>query len=147
MDTAIRTVAVPTTSARPSSAGRSSPAHPLRDIDGFADVMHYKPGEQICIEGRNSDCWGRIISGAAWRLAPLAGRQRQELDLLRIGDYFGFCVPDARGFTIEAAGDGATIMRYPGWLVEFLAEVEPMTVVALHGLARQAVYRMRSKLL
>jgi CRP-like cAMP-binding protein len=121
--------------------------NPLRDLEGLAEIRRYEPGEEICIEERNSEWWCRIIVGQAFRLTALANGQRLELDLLSAGDHFGFLVLDDRGFTIEAASEGVTVMRYPRWAVEFLAEVEPITASALRCLLRQAVYRIQSNLI
>ena len=145
MNVAVRSF--PAYRAEPAIETRAGPTHPLRDLDALGEERRYRPGEEICIEGRNCEYWFRLVSGAALRWTPLADGRRRVLDLVMPSDYFGFFVPDDRGFVVEAAHYGATVTLYPRWCVDFLAEVEPETAAALRAIAREAASRMRQRLL
>jgi CRP-like cAMP-binding protein len=120
--------------------------HPLHSLDGVAETLHFAPGQNICAEASVCNHWYRLVQGSACRSFPASQGMKLTLDVLAPGEYFGFYVPDLRGFCIEAGDEGATVRRYPRWCIEFLAEVEPATRARLNGLVRQASSRMRTSL-
>jgi CRP/FNR family nitrogen fixation transcriptional regulator len=117
--------------------------HPLREIDGLAQSRRYELGDWICSEGRGCEYWYRVVKGAARRIAQRADGGRQTIDILAPGDYFGFFVPDDRGFVIEAAADDTIVSLYPRWCVDFLVEVDAATRQALGDLELDAISRTR----
>jgi CRP-like cAMP-binding protein len=129
-------------SAAAYETGRGA-RHPLREIDGMSRTSRYALDERICTEGRNCEYWHRVVAGAARRLILRSDGVRQTIDLLAPGDYFGFFVPDDRGFVVEAAADDTIVSLYPRWCVEFLAEVDPATRQALRDLEIEAISRTR----
>jgi CRP-like cAMP-binding protein len=120
--------------------------HPLHSLDGIAETLHFAAGQRICAEASVCTHWYRLVQGSAFRTFPASQGTELTRDVIAPGEYFGFYVPDLRGFGVEAGDEGATVRRYPRWCVEFLAEVEPATRARLNGLVRQASSRMRTSL-
>jgi CRP/FNR family transcriptional regulator, nitrogen fixation regulation protein len=120
--------------------------HPLRELDNLARVERYDLDQLICREAGSMENCYRIVSGAACRTASRADGSRRTVDLLVPDDYFGFCVADDQGLTIEAAVDETIVSIYPRWCVEFLAEVDPAIREALSALELDAISRTRRHL-
>lgn len=118
-------------------------SHPLRDLDSLAQAVRYDLDQHICDEARPSDCWYRIVSGAARRRLVRADGSHRTIDILAPGDYFGFFAPDDQNLLIEAAAEDTIVSLYPRWCVEFLAEVDPDARRALFELELEAIARAR----
>src|SRR5271163_37653 len=120
-----------------------SHSHPLRDLDGLAQAIRYDLDQRICDEARPSECWYRIIRGAARRRLIRADGSRRTIDILVPGDYCGFFSPEDENLIIEAAAEGTIVSVYPRWGVEFLAEVDSDARRALRELELEAISRAR----
>jgi CRP/FNR family transcriptional regulator, nitrogen fixation regulation protein len=117
--------------------------HPLRDLDGLAQAIRYDLDQRICDEARPSDCWHRIVRGAARRRLVRADGSRRTIDILVPGDYCGFFSPGDQNLIIEAAAEDTIASLYPRWCVEFLAEVDSDASRALRELELEASSRAR----
>jgi hypothetical protein len=126
--------------------GAASEGHPLHSLDALSETKHYFPGGPICTEASVCTHWYRLILGSTRRTVLTSFGTWLTLDVLAPGDFFGFYVPDAHGFRIEAGGEGAIVKRYPEWCVAFLAEVEPSTRATLKNLVQQAISRAGERL-
>src|SRR5271156_1579985 len=120
-----------------------SHSHPLRDLDGLAQAIRYDLDQRICDEARPSECWYRIIRGAARRRLIRADGSRRTIDILVPGDYCGFFSPEDENLIIEAAAEDTVLSLYPRWCVEFLAEVDSDARRALRELELEAISRAR----
>jgi len=120
-----------------------SHSHPLRDLDGLAQAIRYDLDQRICDEARPSECWYRIIRGAARRRLIRADGSCRTIDILVPGDYCGFFSPEDENLIIEAAAEDTVLSLYPRWCVEFLAEVDSDARRALRELELEAISRAR----
>jgi CRP/FNR family transcriptional regulator, nitrogen fixation regulation protein len=141
MQIAIRAGSFPSDDGRHEAAIRLS--HPLRDLDGLAHDFRHDLDQRICDESRPSDCWYRIVCGAARRRLIRADGSRRTIDILVPGDYCGFFSSQDENLIIEAAVEDTIVSVYPRWGVEFLAEVDSDARRALRELELEAISRAR----
>ena len=141
MQIAIRAGSFPSDDGRHEAAIRLS--HPLRDLDGLAHEFRHDLDQRICDESRPSDCWYRIVRGAARRRLIRADGSSRTIDILVPGDYCGFFSSQDENLIIEAAAEGTIVSVYPRWGVEFLAEVDSDARRALRELELEAISRAR----
>jgi CRP/FNR family transcriptional regulator, nitrogen fixation regulation protein len=116
-------------------------------LESIAAVTRYQGGQEIYPEESSVECWYRVIAGAARRCALRADGQRQIVDLLLPGDFFGFGVRDRHAFTAEAITPDTAIARYPASRIETLATSDSRAARELSGIVLDAVSRLYSLLL
>src|SRR6476660_8164902 len=91
-------------------------------LERLAAVARYETDQAIYRYNDPAEHWFRIISGAA-RKSSLSGEgQRQIVDFLMPGDFFGFCAAPGHEFCVEAIVSGTLVARYARWNAERLAD-------------------------
>ena len=78
--------------------------------ESFAQNTSYRRGQQIYAQNDPANHWYRLIFGMVRKCAITAGGERQIVDFLLPGDFFGFTARDKRVFAVEAVVEG-TISR------------------------------------
>ncbi|MGA7863319.1 MAG: helix-turn-helix domain-containing protein [Stellaceae bacterium] len=125
----------------------ASPQSIPRALEALALVSRYQRDEEIYPEQGPTECWYRVISGAARRFALRADGRRQTVDLLLPGDFFGFGVGGRHAFAAEAIAADAVIARYSVSRIEMLAGSNPRAAAELSGIVLDAMSRLHSLLL
>jgi CRP/FNR family transcriptional regulator, nitrogen fixation regulation protein len=121
--------------------------HPLKSLDQLAMIMPFQRGQEICSQGRPTDHWYYLVSGAARRCVIRLDGRRQIVDLLLPGDLFGFSVLDEYDSTIEAIAEGTVVAAYPRRRVEMLADSNPQLAREIRQVAFAALSRLQAQLL
>jgi CRP/FNR family transcriptional regulator, nitrogen fixation regulation protein len=121
--------------------------HPLRNLDALAEIISFRRGQKICSRDQAVEYWYFLILGAARRCAIRSDGQRQIVDLLLPGDFFGLAFGDQSDATIEAVAQHTIVASYPRSRVEFLADSDPKIARELREITFQALCRIQSQVL
>jgi CRP/FNR family transcriptional regulator, nitrogen fixation regulation protein len=111
-------------------------------LNAEAHRKSFSRGQEICGVGEPAEHWYRIDVGVARQISIREDGRRQIVDLLLVGDYFGFTVQDDCDFAIEAVVDGTVISLFPRQRLEKLAE----TNVELARVVRRATFEAMARL-
>lgn len=119
----------------------------LGPIKATAAIHTYHCGEQIYGTDDIRNDWYRVVIGAARNCLLLPDGRRRIVDFFLAGDFFGLGAENGLHLTVEAASDGAVVVRYPRRQVEALADSNPLIGRGVREVALQAVSRSHSRML
>jgi CRP-like cAMP-binding protein len=119
---------------------------PFAALEPFAINARYRRYQEIT-SGETTECWYRVVSGAAKRCATQPDGRRQIVSLLLPGDFFGFIPCGDSDLTVEALVEGTVIARYPRRHVEALADINPAVARLIREMAFAAISRLEAQLL
>src|SRR5689334_8773860 len=86
-----------------SRGGDGAPRTLRQPPERFGDLgtcRTVSAGQEICVKGEPAEQWYRVDAGAARQIAIAKDGRRQIVDLLLLGDYFGFTSQTHYGFTV-----------------------------------------------
>jgi CRP/FNR family transcriptional regulator, nitrogen fixation regulation protein len=116
-------------------------------LDSIAAITSCSRAQDIYRPGDEAGYWYRVVAGLARKCADTANGQRQIVDLLMPGDFFGFATGKEHQFGAEAAVKGTIIARYPRRRLEMLADVDPEFARLIRQVAFKAISRLQSRML
>ena len=128
----------------PSGASRlpaSSCKSPFAILDCVAVQVSYDRGQIISDQGPLSDCWCRVLAGAAQKWALRADGARRIVDLLFPGDFIRLCANQRGEHVIEAVVDDTILACYPRRRAEIIADANPEVARAIREMAFAAIAR------
>lgn len=116
-------------------------------LRAIAEMTQWSREEEICSQEGAADYWYYVIAGAARKCLVRRNGQRQIVDLLLPGDFFGFTVEGKHRFSVQAITDGTLITRYPRQRVEDLADHNPLLAKIVREHAFETIKRLQKQLL
>lgn len=120
---------------------------PLTALESLATFMSCRRGQDIYGPGDPSQYWYRVVSGLAKKCAETASGQRQIVDFLMPGDFFGFTARTEHEFAVDVLVDGTVIARYPRRRLEMLADSNPELGRLIRQVAFKAIARLQERML
>jgi CRP/FNR family transcriptional regulator, nitrogen fixation regulation protein len=112
-----------------------------------ASRRSFSNGQEICGMGEPGEQWYRVDAGAARQISIARDGRRQIVDLLLVGDYFGFSVQTHYDFTVEAATGDTVISCFSRRSVEKLAESDPALACELLRITMASLARLQTTLM
>jgi CRP/FNR family nitrogen fixation transcriptional regulator len=91
--------------------------------------------------------WHCVLRGTVRHCAVHSDGRRQIVDLLLVGDWFGFATPSAHCMTAEAVVEGTLVISYPRQRVEALANTNLDVARAVADRTSAAIARLQRQLL
>jgi CRP-like cAMP-binding protein len=116
-------------------------------MESLAAVTSCHRSEEIYASEDPADRWYRMVCGLARKWTVTAAGQRQIVDFLLPGDFFGLTLRDVHDFTVDAAIDGTVVACYPRRPLELMADGDPQLGRLLREIGFAALSRMQARLL
>jgi CRP-like cAMP-binding protein len=129
-----------------SSVGFAKPGA-MSVLDSVAAITSCSRGQDIYRPGDAAEYWYRVVAGLVRKCADAANGQRQIVDFLMPGDFFGFATGKEHQFGANAAVNGAVIARYPRRRLEMLADTDPELARLIRQIAFKAISRLQDRML
>ena len=127
---------------------RVESSRPIRQkLESLGAISRYQRDGEIYQQESSVECWYRVISGVARRVAVRANGRRQIVDLLLPGDMFGFGVDGKHAFSAEAIAAGTAVARYPRARIDAIVAADPGAAHELREIVLEATSRLHSLLL
>ena len=125
----------------------SDSANPLSSLESMSTIARFAAGHPIYLIGSPADFWYRILSGACRMCAYGFDGNRQIVDFLRPGDFFGYDAQNVHSFSTEALVPGTTVAVYPRRSAERVADSDPQVARRIREMAFSSVLRVQRRLL
>lgn len=116
-------------------------------LDAVAAISSCNRGQDIYRPGDAAGYWYRVVAGLVRKCADTANGQRQIVDFLMPGDFFGFATGKEHQFGANAAVNGTVIARYPRRRLEMLADADPELARLIRQIAFKAISRLQDRML
>ena len=116
-------------------------------LDSVAAITSCSRGQDIYRPGDATGYWYRVVAGLVRKCADTANGQRQIVDFLMPGDFFGFATGKEHQFGANAAVNGTVIARYPRRRLETLTDADPELAQLIRQIAFKAVARLQDRML
>jgi CRP/FNR family nitrogen fixation transcriptional regulator len=116
-------------------------------LDALAAMLRYQAGQFIYRSADPTEFWYCILSGAARKYAVNPNGSRRIVDFLLPQDLFGIGRDGRHRFGVDVIADGTTIVRYPGRLVERLADSDPCVARQIREAAFESIRRLETRML
>jgi CRP/FNR family nitrogen fixation transcriptional regulator len=117
----------------------------LAVLQPCATVTCCRPGQEIA--QITPEHWHCVLRGAVRNCAVHSDGRRQIVDLLLVGDWFGFATPGAHCMTVEAVTEGTLVISYPRRRLEALANTHLDVAHAISERRSAAMSRLQRQLL
>jgi CRP/FNR family transcriptional regulator, nitrogen fixation regulation protein len=117
----------------------------LESLEQIACTRSYCRGQEISGYNDHDKYLYRVRSGVVRKFALQEGGRRHILDLLLVGDIFGF--GGCHGYFAEAAADGTLVSHYSRARVEALARSDSGLAQALSTISSEAIARLERHML
>jgi CRP/FNR family transcriptional regulator, nitrogen fixation regulation protein len=125
----------------------SDSASPLGSLESMSTIARFAAGDPIYLSGNPADFWYRILSGACRNCAYGVDGNRQIVDFLCPGDFFGYDAQNVHSFSAEALVSGTTVALYPRRSAERVADSDPRVARRIREMAFSSVLRVQRRLL
>lgn len=116
-------------------------------LDSVAAIVSCGRAQDIYRPGDEATYWYRVVHGLVSKCVDTASGQRQIVDFLMPGDFFGFAVGKEHQFGATAAVNGTVIARYPRRRLETLADADPELARLIREIAFKAISRLQGRML
>ena len=127
---------------------RVESSRPIRQkLESLGAISRYQRDGEIYQQESSVECWYRVISGVARRVAVRANGRRQIVDFLLPGDMFGFGVDGKHAFSAEAIAAGTAVARYPRARIDAIVAADLGAAHELREIVLEATSRLHSLLL
>jgi CRP/FNR family nitrogen fixation transcriptional regulator len=125
----------------------SDSARTLSSLESISTIARFAAGHPIYLIGSPADFWYRILAGACRMCAYGLDGNRQIVDFLRPGDFFGCDPQNVHSFSTEALASGTTVALYPRRSAERVADSDPQVARRIREMAFSSVFRVQRRLL
>src|SRR5258708_21021143 len=106
-------------------------------LDSVAAITSCSRGQDIYRPGDATEYWYRVVAGLVRKCADAANGQRQIVDFLMPGDFFGFATGKEHQFGPTAAVNAAFSPRFPRAPLDKSADPDPAPArLASHSAAK-----------
>jgi CRP/FNR family nitrogen fixation transcriptional regulator len=116
-------------------------------LQSVATITQWRREQEICSQEGCAGHWYRVLEGAVRKCIVRPNGQRQIVDLLLPGDFFGFTTHDQHRFAVQAVIEGTVIACYPRRRAEALADADPQIAREIRERAFETISRLQEQLL
>jgi CRP-like cAMP-binding protein len=128
-------------------AASRPPGDALQALEALASTASYGRGQTVYGPNDPADHWYRVVVGMARKCMVTADGQRQIVDFLLPGDFFGLVNRQEHRFAVEAVSNSTVVARYPRRHAELLADADPRLGRRLRELAFETAARLQARML
>jgi CRP-like cAMP-binding protein len=119
---------------------------PPTAMQSLAVISSCRSGEMIYSQQDTAIHWYRVVSGLVKKYAMMADGQRQIVDFLLPGNFFGFTARDEHACTVEAVIDHTVLACYPRQRLEVLADTDPDVGQFIRKMAFEMISRLQARM-
>lgn len=128
----------------PTAGGRE--AGPT-DLQSMTTLTQWRRDSEICSQNAAAEYWHCVVSGVAREYFLRPSGQRQIIDVLLPGDFFGFAAGGRYRFAVRAGVCDAVVARYPRQRLEAIAESDSLVGRLMRDQLAKTIDRLHDQLL